>query len=333
MIEHPIILGISILIKEVSYLDIEKFPPQLKLKYSFLHQLASRSIDWVNRYLYLFSPIKDNKLDYDGLQAFSELSVVYTYLHQWKNLNLTNHLPAWYHFISHHCENRSYAQTARKYPIISFSILFPYLMLRASGYRLLYYEETLEYLSRFGYLYTMEADSELIMEQAFVYWKANYCQEPNWLKLYRRTLLGNKSSPISLTEDDAYSVTHTLFYITDFGNQSFSWLLDDRERISAVVEYLLLHYLQVGNWDLVGELLINLNSLGKCSSPIYREAARAFQNAWRNDGAIPYGRMIKTKLDMLQGKIGAEEIFRICYHTTLIGILYCATAMNQMLIM
>jgi hypothetical protein len=144
-------------------LDIEPLPSKLKTKYFFLHQLASRSIDWVNRYLHFFSPFRGKTLDDASLQAFSELSLVYTYLHEWKHLKLNNHLPAWNHFILQHCENLSYAQLARKHPNLSFSILFPYLMLRASGYRSSYYEETLEQLSRFGYLYAMETVPDLIL--------------------------------------------------------------------------------------------------------------------------------------------------------------------------
>jgi hypothetical protein len=311
----------------VRALNIHNLPPHLKQTYVTLHELATQSMNWINRYLPFFSPYRGNIIDYTALQAFSELSLVYTYLHNWKHLKLTNTLPTWYTFLTKHLENHSYAKMVRTNPLFSFHYLFPYLMLRSSHYRFSYYEETLNTLCRFGYLYAGETVPELYFERDFVYWKANYCKAPNWLHLYEQTSLGNRFNSLSINEDHAYAATHTLFYVTDFGNQSFPWLLREHERLAAILEMFLLHYLRVGHWDLVGELLINLHSLGKNGSTIYKEAAAGFQNAWKNNGAVPF----QQGISYFKKTLHPEETFTMYYHTTLVGILYCATAMNALI--
>ena len=62
-------------------------------------------------------------------------------------------------------------------------------------------------------------------------------------------------SYVRLDDEAAYAITHTLFYLTDFGGRGAALSHRQRERAVDLVEVLLLHYWRTGRWDLVGELL------------------------------------------------------------------------------
>lgn len=295
-------------------------------------------MEWLNLHLDHFIPLREGRLTDDGVKAFAELSVVYGYLEQKLRLQHTDNflknvnLPVWRAFLIRHFEDKIYAETVRKRPAQAFYLLIPYLVLRGVGYRSQYYEESLQQWRRWGYPQAMEVIPYRLLDQQYILWKAGYqTREPNWQQLYRQTVLGRECSSIYLDENATYSITHTLFYLTDFGNHCPPLEKADLQRIVDLVECLLLHYWRLANWDLVAELLTNLNCLGANSSVIYSGAAEALYNVWRSDGAIPANGNCETELQSFQSvqqpELG-ELIFRHCYHTTLVGIFYCSTSLN-----
>src|SRR5699024_997971 len=61
----------------------------------------------------------------------------------------------------------------------------------------------------------------------------------------------------SESREDAYGLTHMLFYVTDFGRRAPGGdLVRDPAAVLADVEGLLARYLDHGDYDLVGELLM-----------------------------------------------------------------------------
>jgi hypothetical protein len=177
------------------------------------------------------------------------------------------------------------------------------------------------------------------LEREHALWKSGWTRdEPSWRRLARATVLLQCDNPAAFDDEGAYSVTHTLFYLTDFGNREAPLRRSERDRAVDTVECLLLHYWRIGHWDLVGELLVNLNCLRKRGSPIYEAAARAYHAAWRDDGSVPgtqramrasRGREVAGPRD--GGKAAtrkASRPFRLRYHPTLVAVLYCATAIN-----
>ncbi|MBV7326979.1 hypothetical protein KFU94_01695 [Chloroflexi bacterium TSY] len=301
-----------------------------------LQRFAVSSLEWLTRNLNFFSPWQDGRLSTTGVKAFAEFATVYGYLEEWgtgplaEYLSLSEKLPAWRAFIRQHCENPVYAEMARKRPPQGFDLLLPYLMLRATGYQSPFYEDTLTRLRRWGFPEAFEVVPYRLLDRQHLLWKSGYLhREPDWYRLYQKTVLGCRCSLAYLDLDAAYSITHTMFYLTDFGNRPTPLKAVEVEYITEVVECLLVHYWRIGHWDLVGELLINLNCLGKCDSPFYAGAAQAFQHVWRSDGAVPADRSSEKKLQSSQILEKDDLIFRHCYHTTLVGVLYCSTALNH----
>lgn len=301
-------------------------------EYVQIQQRAMENSIWLTANLDKFSPSRDGHIDFFHLKAFAEFSLVCAYLEQWKYLGLDKHLASWHAFIIEHCENPIYAQGPRKQPAMAFAYLVPYLMLRSVGYQSSYYEETLKRL-RFGLLHREELVPYRVLDRQYMFWKSGYIgAEPRWHRLYRTTALGKCRSPLYLSDEAAYSVTHTLFYVTDFGNRSTIFPSKEIRRIKAITECLLLHYWRVGHWDLVGELLCNLNCLDSTNSAVYSGAATAFDRAQQSDGSVPAKRDLVDLQKPSQGQEEEEERkFRNCYHTTLVGVLCRATAMNRII--
>lgn len=302
--------------------------------YARLEWYASQSLNWLTSKLGEFSPLRSGRIEDFYLKAFAELTLVYAFLQQCEHPRLIDHLSTWRTFITGQCENPVYAQGPRKQPVIAFTYLVAYLMLRSIGYRSTYFEETLEHLTRRGYLRCVELVPYRVLDREYLLWKSGYVSsEPPWRRLYQATVLGQGRGPLCLDNEAAYSVTHTLFYITDFGNRTGPFSSEEIEFIGTVLECLLLHYWRVGNWDLVGELLISLNCLGLRNSVIYASAATAFERAWQSDGSVPAKREFADRQKPDRECQEKEEVkkFHDSYHTTLVGVLYCATAMNRIL--
>jgi hypothetical protein len=128
--------------------------------------------------------------------------------------------------------------------------------------------------------------------------------------LLDRTWLGGTPEPWLLTTLNAYSLTHTVFHLTDTG--------DDPSGVpEALQEYLrrwlpawLEVYCETGFWDLLGELLI----VDAClPEPLwYAPAWQLFAEAQREDGMMPNG--------LTHPPAEPEHAFRNHCHPTVVAV-------------
>jgi hypothetical protein len=297
----------------------------------FLKKQANRSLEWLTSRLSDFSPINHGRIDSFRLKAFAEFTLVYAGLVESNPRDLVAKLSGWRDFIINHCENPAYAQAARKQPLLAFAYLMPYLSLRGIGYRSDYHEETLRNLSRDKWLKSVELVPYRVLDREYVLWKSGFSRkEPSWRRLYLATAAGQSDDPLHFDDEAAYSLTHSIFYLTDFGNHCRVFSSTEISRVASLTECLLLYYWRSGFWDLVGELLITLNCLGGLKSAIVDGATSAFFRAHKNNGCIP----AKTNLDDDRDGVvrpkqrRRDREFRDCYHTTLVSLMYCSTALN-----
>jgi len=300
--------------------------------YRFLRQQANRSLDWLSSRLPEFSPLDKGRVDSFRLKAFAELTLVYASLVEWDHRGLRAKLIRWKTFITTLCERPAFAQGPRKQPLLAFGYLMPYLSLRGIGYRSEYYEETLRTLSSDGWLKSMELVPYRVLDREYVLWKSGFVKvEPPWRRLYLATAAGQSDNPFRFDDEATYSLTHSIFYLTDFGKRGHPLSTSSVTRVKSLAECLLLHYWRMGFWDLVGELLITLNCLGGTDSVIVRGATVAFFSAHKKSGCVA----AKSNLDRDEEFSRApkrskrDREFRDCYHTTLVSLLYCGTALNQ----
>ena len=123
----------------------------------------------------------------------------------------------------------------------------------------------------------------------------------------------------SISEQEVYELTHTIFYLTDFGFQNADLPPADRERILPVIDRLADYFIRNDYWDLAGELIWTQFCLGEdpANSASGRAGIQRLRQVQLVNGAIP-GRS--------SGRLPEEsatpgEIFRKAYHTTLVTAL------------
>ncbi|MGW4645785.1 DUF6895 family protein [Kitasatospora sp. NPDC004289] len=123
--------------------------------------------------------------------------------------------------------------------------------------------------------------------------------------------------PVSVP--DAYGITHSSYYLTDFGRTaaplSAEQLADARDLVRTVLE----HCVRRSWWDLAAELMMAQVCLGErpLDTSWGRAALDLLVRAQRPDGAIP-GRSANTAA---APSAPADEFFAAAYHTTLVTAL------------
>lgn len=145
---------------------------------------------------------------------------------------------------------------------------------------------------------------------------------PSYRTLYRGSVAAKSLNPIYATGFDAYSVTHALFYSSDFGACEVRGASPSHiSRTSYTVEMLLGMYIREGNWDLVAELLLSSYCLRKTSSLIYGEGWKRLIAAQQQSGALPGPDYSGAKERELSNVAREAYVFETSYHTTLVSAL------------
>jgi hypothetical protein len=300
-----------------------------------LERRANAGIEWLSRNLHQFSPFEKSDPT-PRIQPFAELAILYERLRSVpsgalaKRLELPRHLRRWRRFLLDHCEDRAYAELARRIPSNTYALLLPYLNLRATGHRLPFHEETLRRAQARGLLFSAEMVPHRVLDREYFLWKSGLANcEPDWLKFYATTGLAMAPDALHVDKEAAYSITHTLFYLSDLGRRPPPFDAAEAERVTRILDCLMVHYWRLRHWDLLGELLANRVSMPAPESRLAMGASAAFLNAWRSDGCIPGEGHEIEGLDKSPPSERQSVIFRGCYHTTLVGVIYCVSALEN----
>lgn len=142
--------------------------------------------------------------------------------------------------------------------------------------------------------------------------------------LHHRSIAALGPDVLQMTGDEAYALTHVLFYVTDFGRTRL--LLGDPGEVARLrepIRVLLGVHLARGSLDLLSELLLCASALGGRGDgdPLVREGWHALATAQRPDGAVPSPVHRPEVLSGLTGDRAAAYLFGTCYHTTLAAAL------------
>lgn len=92
-----------------------------------------------------------------------------------------------------------------------------------------------------------------------------------------------------LTTPQAYALTHTAFYLGDFGRVAPGIVDGVLEHARDLVRRMLLHCVEHDRWDLAAELVLTQFVLGEdpLRTPSGAAAVECLVRAQRPDGAIP----------------------------------------------
>ena len=142
-------------------------------------------------------------------------------------------------------------------------------------------------------------------------------------EVYARTLLRRRPPLQLLANDDVYGITHTVFFLTDFGREMPAVLRPDLDYLAEAVPRLLDFYLWKQNWDLAAELLLILKCAGLQAADSFAEGWALLLAAQNDDGSYD-GPVDEEPQRADEDTTWAQ--FRDRYHTTLAVLLAIASA-------
>ncbi|PFD99142.1 DUF6895 family protein [Bacillus thuringiensis] len=288
-----------------------------------LRACVTRGLNWTIENLPMFVP--ENVANPENMKEITELALMYSFINQWNDSRLKLQTIPIEEFLLDFFDDPLIVQCARKMPNHFDHYFIAYMTLRMAGHRLEKYEKALGSIQKYNYPNCSEKTPYRTLELQYMQWKAGLMEEPpDWQSIYRSTTLGLCPNPVFLSEWEVYSITHTLFYLTDFCGLTMHLPRDENQDVIKVLESLLIYYWKKADWDITGELLINMVALGRSNTSLFKTAALEFLRAWRLDGALP-GPHFSLSNEVPDQK----NLFENCYHTTLIGILFCGSYIRR----
>lgn len=141
----------------------------------------------------------------------------------------------------------------------------------------------------------------------------------------RQTWLGSRPEPWTLELNIGYAVTHTVFHLTDWGEHPEGLPEDLADYLTTWLPAWMDDWLEIGHWDLLGELLV----VDAClpSPALDARVWQAFADAQTPGGAMP------VQGAMPQGD--PDDVFDVVYHPTLVAafasVLATARSMGALL--
>ncbi|MGI0014511.1 MAG: DUF6895 family protein, partial [Nitrososphaera sp.] len=188
-----------------------------------------------------------------------------------------------------------------------------------------FYHEIIQHILDQGYTTAVEDVPFRVMDLRHMLdsggFKHNF---PSYDHLYQQTLLAKTPPLLYLTDADVYSITHTLFYLADFGFRPIEAIPGEQlPTVCWIIGALLGIYLRSSNWDLVGELLLACRCLRWPPPFVFDTAWDALLDAQLPDGSIPGPEFLKEEMQKLNELERRTYCFEKNYHTTLVSALAC----------
>ncbi|MDU5225032.1 MAG: hypothetical protein E6178_01350 [Streptococcus sp.] len=142
---------------------------------------------------------------------------------------------------------------------------------------------------------------------------------PSFDELYSKTVLGKKLSPFYYSENSMYSLTHTIFYITEMGRE---WNLSNTEKsdIVSTIRFLIVDRILENDLDILGELILCVIFLNLDSelSKLLKYAKEILLINQKDNGGFPAPKE--------WGYESKYAEFRNIYHTTIVclgALIWC----------
>jgi len=291
------------------------------------------TLGWLTEVLPSFDPLPSGVPNQVNLKAFAELSITFLYLseHAAKLREvppyLSNFLRVCSTHLKLHCSRAEYIDAVRRDPLNAYTFVLPYLALRCLKFRWPPFESFLDWLVQLSLPLSVEVVPYRELDRLhFLHKSKLLARTPKLDLLFRSTTLARRNNSIYYSELDAYAVTHTIFYLTDFGQRAPSLSARQTAETGVLLQSLLVHFWRIKNWDVMGELIICTNYLKIPRDPVLADASAAFEQLLRPDGTVParqaHGPRGVGRRRAQGSGATISDYLRGCYHTTFVWILY-----------
>ena len=245
-----------------------------------------------------------------------------------------------WHRISGQCVDAvdfCWSQLGRGTVLVDVIERYPDLLVLASiypalthfGYRCLKFERAVESSTLIRGVYSLEYPAWRALD-IDVALRALGMRSP-WetASLFEQTWLAKMPEPWSLCESSAYSLTHTVFYMTHFGENKDGIPGPHRDYLTRWVPVWQRYYARCENMDLLAEMTMVMRCIDRAEDGV--DVAAVFMNAQATDGIIPGPDGAAFRM---VAKADSEQRVRFLqnYHTTLVALMasvMCAGATDD----
>ncbi|AQT72958.1 MULTISPECIES: DUF6895 family protein [Streptomyces] len=275
--------------------------------------LAATLAGWVDRELEQFTPwIKPGVTTSKSLQRFAELAILYDVLDR-SPLDFDVLNDRWRPFLEQHLADPAFGQLARTRLEWAWDLLLPYLILRQRGLRSDYHEATLAHATKAGFPHAAEVIPYRKLDHAYFARATGTVDVPQaaFDELLGRTFAARSACRLLLDREATYALTHALLYAGAFGQERVP--RDALPNVAAIVDSMTIDCAVQEEYDMLGELLTCGLVLEDCRPDVRALALPIFLQSLDATGSLmPNGRE-------------TERSFAACYHTTLVGLILCAS--------
>ncbi|MFB7616788.1 DUF6895 family protein [Kitasatospora sp. NPDC056181] len=171
-----------------------------------------------------------------------------------------------------------------RYPLMT-DPLEVYVHFARAGYRHRVLEGLLESLAGLRAVQAMELLPNRRLAVANARRVVGLARQPDWSALASATWLGATPEPWMIDWLTAYDVTHTVFHLTDWGARPDGLPAPMRDYLGDWLPAWLDIWQEIGQWDLVGELLVVAACIGEPDTGA--SGWQALAAAQRADGLVP----------------------------------------------
>lgn len=132
---------------------------------------------------------------------------------------------------------------------------------------------------------------------------------PKLRKLYRKTIVAKRRSPVSYTDNELYALTHTTFYVSDFGRRSSELVIGAEEcaYLCWSIKVLLACTIRRDKPDILGELLACCCFIGASVPRLTSIAIRTMLRAGLHEGCAEHS---NRRHELLVWAMALEALLR-----------------------
>jgi hypothetical protein len=142
------------------------------------------------------------------------------------------------------------------------------------------------------------------------------------------TALDKPLDVLTVSREDAYALTHMLFYVSDFARTRSVSLRRPTAAVMADVRTLVSRYLRLEDYDLSGELLMAWPELGAAWDPVSAFCFRVLADVEDRVGILPCGNLDPRRLATMTPADAGRYTRATSYHTAFVMGFCCAAALR-----
>ncbi|HEY7415346.1 MAG TPA: hypothetical protein VH593_09150, partial [Ktedonobacteraceae bacterium] len=188
-----------------------------------------KAFRWIDRYKNLFDPL-DHEWEKDTpdiyqTKALGELGLLCLLYHRYDREMKENEVKGFLHLIFDVWQHAEYRERIVRRPEYFQLHVMVYITLQQCGMIDTSYKGIIQQVIDQRYVTETETTAMRLLDRRHMLDSGQFSHSlPSYEELYKNTILAKEPSLIYLTDTDVYAITHTLFYLTDFGRRNASVL-------------------------------------------------------------------------------------------------------------